>query len=196
MHFVCDQVLVHKIAPVPTPQQVPPFLSGLAAMTFDGLWMVTQFSKEITDFEWDITSPPCNPRTGSCTSNATVDGWAVASSTKERQASWEMAKHIVSDVGQRIFVEETKWPPCTKPGMEIWMNLPAPPESRQVVRDALVDQHNAWAVIGGDEFVSEVGQPTFDRVILGEITVEQGAATIQKAMQQVLDEAWQLVGSL
>jgi multiple sugar transport system substrate-binding protein len=195
MHWVCDKVLVHKVAPVPSPQQVDPFQAGLVAMSFTGLWNVTTFATEIKDFEWDIAYAPSHPKTHSSKALSEVDAWAIASTTAKRQAAWELLKFLVGPRGQELFVEDTGWPPANREIAKKWVQLPPPPQSRQVVLDMLESAHPVWSIFGGTEWIDEHGAPTMERVLLGEIPVEQGAAIMQDTLQKAIDDAWQLVKS-
>lgn len=84
----------------------PLFLSGDVAMHFSGSWMISNYAKNIKDFEWKAVPAPCGP--GGC--GAMPGGAAVVafSSTKSPKAAAAFIDFLAAEENAAKFAAATK----------------------------------------------------------------------------------------
>lgn len=101
LQFIDDLIFKHKIMPSPSALtgQQNPFLTGKVGILFGGTWEETQI--RTGKFNWDFAHMPLDPVTKKRSVQEGSNAWAMLSTSKNKDAAWEVLKFLVGPVGQR-----------------------------------------------------------------------------------------------
>ena len=84
----------------------PLFLSGQVAMHMSGSWMIGNYSKNITDFEWRAVPAPCGP--GGCGAMPGGAGVVAFHSTKHPEAAAGFVAYLAREENAAAYAASTK----------------------------------------------------------------------------------------
>ncbi len=101
LQFLADLIFKHKVMPNPSAMQGQenPFLTGKVGIMFGGTWEETAIRQ--SGFDWDFAHMPLDPQTKKRSVQEGSNGWAMLSTTKNKEASWEVMKFLVGPDGQK-----------------------------------------------------------------------------------------------
>lgn len=102
LQWVADLSLVHRVAPNParggSSGSAELFEAGLAAMHFDGRWMVPRFRE--MDFEWDVAPVPVPERGAPSVSWSGSVGLCIAQDSPHAEAAFRLIEFLAGPEGQ------------------------------------------------------------------------------------------------
>ncbi|SFB28696.1 multiple sugar transport system substrate-binding protein [Cohnella sp. OV330] len=161
------------------------FVNGKLAMARFGIWNFAKFSE--AKFNWDIALEPGNTQKAH---HFFADGLVAAKTTKNADAAWRFLKFFTSApeaVSKRI---EAGWsiPAVTDPAVLDAYYKQKPPESKQVVTDALDSlvlppvgpKPEKWG-----EFTAAVGEE-LDKAKLGRSSAQEALDAAQKKVEALV----------
>ena len=85
----------------------PLFLSGGVAMHMSGSWMIGNYAKNITDFEWRAVPAPCGP-SGACGAMPGGAGVVAFKSTKVPEAAAAFVAYLAKEESASAYAAATK----------------------------------------------------------------------------------------
>jgi multiple sugar transport system substrate-binding protein len=160
------------------------FAAGVIASTQQGTWRFNRY-KHVTAFEWDVAPIPKSPNTDKrMTTYNLMPNW-VTSSTKNLDATWELAKWCSMDFAQRILGENKIKFPCLKTAADSYVN--APPDNIGVVPELF---EYGWSLAtesfpGNLEMFSTL-RKELDYAYLCEKPMDQAAKDATQAVNAIL----------
>lgn len=163
------------------------FGTGQTAMIFLQYSTLTDINNNYPDLDYDAALMPVG-FDGNRVVPYVTNTWTIFSKAKPeaKEAAWEFLKYYLSDESQKLLAESGAALPV-KESAEDQLDASVKPENRNVfsqgVKEAgmTTDENNTWA-----DWRS-AAQPIFTEIYQFAKTPEQGAAEIQKKIQDVLD---------
>lgn len=187
-----DLMKRYRVAPTPfdlqDTSQVQLFQSGRLAMLPGRTYMVIDFNKSITDFEYDAALMPGIRRR---VSRLAVGGICVATRSRHPEAAWRFAR-FYSDArgGQRFLCTQKNCVPAVQ--RLAWSPrgfLQGPPRNVDVLVRSLKDAEILTPpVVTCTEYMERVQKPIFDEMLHGTLSIPEGLRRIQRDGSRVLAE--------
>ncbi len=159
------------------------FKAGKIAMLRTGIWMFDGFSE--ADFEWDIAQEPGKTQKAH---HFFANGLAVSKDTEHAEAAWKWVKFMsASEEAAKIRIDNA-WELPAVSNEELVQDYleQTPPESRQVVFDAL-DSLVVPPVIEDWNKLTDAFSKELDLVKLGDKTPEEALNDLQPKVQDLID---------
>jgi len=159
------------------------FKNGMSAMFLSGYWKVPNF-REITKFKWDIVMQPQSPdgHRGFPTGGS---GYGILSSSKHKQAAWELIKYLSG-------VEGAKKMAATGLAVPVLMSVARspifldnqPPDNKKMILDAI--QYSVYnpLCVNWTEVHDGMMGPELDRVWNGTDTPEEAMEKIKPLLDK------------
>ncbi len=122
-----------------------PFISGRAALSMQGSYMVIQYLQQISKFKWDVAPLP-HQKTW-----ATNDGgiaMAVNRASSNQQAAWELIRYVISQQAQLYWGSHREGVPILRSAMASFFTAPpasAPTILREMTHVINPSLSDAWA---------------------------------------------------
>ncbi|KGX90822.1 ABC transporter substrate-binding protein [Pontibacillus marinus] len=160
------------------------FKAGKIAMLRTGIWMFDGFKD--TDFEWDIALEPGKTQKAH---HFFANGLAVSKDTEHAEAAWKWVKFMsASEEAAQIRIDNA-WELPAVSNEELVQDYleQTPPESRQVVFDAL-DSLVVPPVIEEWNKLTDAFSKELDLVKLGDKTPEEALNDLQPKVQDLIDK--------
>lgn len=162
-----------------------PFTAGLAAMGFNGYFLVGQLNAT-GDMEYDVRQPPAGP-TGERAAALSTNGWAIASNSENPDAAWQLIQELTSDAFlTEYWAQPGHGIPARQSASDAILNSNAQPDDQQAILDTLpyaeVFLPNG---VGAFEIYSQT-QEFFVAMMQGTTPVEEAAAQIDELANEIL----------
>jgi multiple sugar transport system substrate-binding protein len=162
-----------------------PFTAGLAAMGFNGYFLVGQLNAT-GDIEYDVRQPPTGPADIKAAALST-NGWAIAANSENPDAAWQLVQELTSD---EFLAEYWAQPghgiPARQSASDAILNPEAQPADQQAILDTLpyaeVFQPNG---VGAFEIFNQTLE-LFTAMMQGTLSVEEGGAQIDEIANEIL----------
>jgi len=180
----CANMVKDGIMPAPSSDTADLFSSGMAAMSWQGTWMIGVYGGDL-GFNWDIATIPTN----ALKYNTLHTGFFTISSTcKNPEAAWKIIEWMMGDKGQAINSMASGNPSALKTiaAKEEWK---VPTATTVTNWSAMLDSLSA-GVFGYTCLpfgVTENACSLFDSALLGQISVDD-------AIKQASDYAAETIG--
>lgn len=190
LQYLADLFVKHKVAP--TPAMAPElgfadgiFMSGNAAMTLTGAWMIPSYRARIKDFGWDVAPLPKGKIRATSAPNLY---YGISTQTKHPEEAWRFLKFLVGPEGQKIIAENSMaLPTVTDPGVNKLFLEGHPPEHVNVFIDSMEYASHHFETMG-EKFIDiiPVLQPAVELVLNGEITAERAMKDLAPRINAIL----------
>ncbi|MGH9172953.1 MAG: extracellular solute-binding protein [Vicinamibacterales bacterium] len=162
-----------------------PFSAGLAAMGYNGFFLVGQLNATGT-MEYDIVQPPTGPD-GSRHTTLSTNGWAIPATSEHQDAAWA----LITELTAPEFLE-TYWAqpghavPARTSASQAILNPSAAPENQEAILAAL-EYAQVFRPFTASAFeVYAATTETFVAIMKGDLTAEEGAEQIDTTANEVL----------
>ena len=162
-----------------------PFTAGLAAMGYNGFFLVGQLNA--TDsFEYDIVQPPMGPD-GTRATPLSTNGWAIPATSENQDAAWALINELTSpEFLEQYWASPGHAVPARQSAAEAILNPDAAPENQQAILDAL-EYGQVFRPFTASAFEAYgVTTELFVATMKGDLTVEEGMSQIDEAANAVL----------
>jgi ABC-type glycerol-3-phosphate transport system substrate-binding protein len=190
LQFRADLMLKYKVMMPPTANAAmggmgnsDRFANGAAAMFMSGYWKVPNF-RDIKSFKWDIVMQPKSPdgHRGFPTGGS---GYGILSSSKHKQACWELIKYVSGVEGAKKMAATG----LSVPVMMSVANSPIflddqPPQNKKMILDAV--QYSVYnpLCVNWSEVRDGIVGPEFDRIWNGTETPEEAMEKIKPMLEK------------
>jgi multiple sugar transport system substrate-binding protein len=164
-----------------------PFSAGLAAMGYNGYFLIGQLNAT-EPFEYDVVQPPLG-ETGTRATPLSTNGWAIPASldAQQQEAAWALIEELTSpDFLAEYWAQPGHAVPSRISAGESILAPDAAPANRAVILDAL-EYAEVFRPFTASAFEA-YGRTTetFVAMMKGDISVEEGAAQIDDVGNEVL----------
>lgn len=162
------------------------FSTGLVAMAVDGCWSLETMATA-TGLNWDIAPIPSGP--AGRTPRAWSDSICITKSCQDPEAAWSFIKFLVSEDGQTTDnLTSTRIPVYIPASLsDSFLESDAVPCDVQVLIDELEEASPFVFRANWNQWLGALGNELHG-VYTGDLTVDEGTANAQKAIQAILDE--------
>ncbi len=134
------------------------------------------------------------PMPGSVVKNTTVyksNEICMAKNSKNKDAAWEFMKFLRGNSGETLYVQARRTPPMLLNDDSLWDQFLTPGKYPQNIKDA----SNQIATIYGHKLplrkgyaeISTTLTPTFQSVLIGNVSAEEGFSNIADKVQAIID---------
>jgi len=201
--FMAD--LQNKWKVMPTPGQTEalsggapnPFMTGKVAMEMNGIWVLPQYA-EIKDFKWDVAALPWPRFMGHDLARLDwyyLDALSAFKGVQSPDGAWELLKFHTRPENMIKYPLLTGFIPARRSLakdfsglMEQEFKIP-PATSQPVIDAAAIESPNQAAMLPHWVEVYEKGiQPSFDNLMLGQISAEQAAKEMEPIVNRILQD--------
>lgn len=192
LQILLDLRFKYRVAP--TPQQLQDtsamqlFQMGRVAMMPGRTYMVIDFNKQITDFEYDVTvMPPLKRREV----RLAVGGNCISAQTKNLEAAWRFVKFYSSPQGGLALLgkEKNAVPAYSKIAWRPQYFLKPPPQNTRAFITSLKDAEILVPpIIGAVEYITRIRDPVFDQILRGALPIREGLKKIEEETNRLLKE--------
>lgn len=161
LQYIHDLIFKEKVMPTPPPPNMAatspnPFMTGKVGIYFGGTWDEVQI--RASGFDWDYAHMPADPHTGKRSVQGASNGWAMLSTTKHRDAAWEVLKFLVTRPGQTAMMADGL--PVRKDliGTRDYLELHAPQHIDVLVQDLAKYGHGYYGTPDATQWWNAVDQ--------------------------------------
>lgn len=196
---LADLVLVQHVNPASTAMEAlgmsntQMLETGKLAMAIDGSWALSWMYKIAPTLGTGVL-PGLAAKTGTSMQAHLHSGFA---STKHPEESWEWVRFLSTPFYQTQFCKIGLWLPSqsdlmTEAGLATWITEGVHPEGYVDIPTKFLPQYGSvlYQAPGWSE-ASQILQPGFDRIWIGDATAEQAMAEVVPGANKVLQEAAQ-----
>jgi multiple sugar transport system substrate-binding protein len=162
-----------------------PFSAGLAAMGYNGFFLVGQLNAT-SAFEYDIVQPPMGPD-GTRATTLSTNGWTIPATTENPEAAWALINELTSpEFLEAYWATPGHAVPARQSAADAILNPDAAPANQQAILAAL-DYAQVFRPFTASAFEA-YGATTelFVATMKGDLTVEEGMTQIDEAANAVL----------
>jgi multiple sugar transport system substrate-binding protein len=192
--WLWDLIYTYKVSPPPqitNDVSVDPFCTKQAAMTFAGVWWLTDFGTSLKPDEWDVAMFPKHPTTGKRTTTVESDGWWIYKGTKDPALAFKLLTFLVDQNGQKLFNDAGYVVPSDFPDVAKPWYAQTPPASKSKLLDNMVqDSVKVDVTFFDNANVNSVVGPIIDKAFTDGTDVEAALKDAAKAMNDELAKAW------
>ncbi|MBW3625704.1 MAG: sugar ABC transporter substrate-binding protein [Armatimonadetes bacterium] len=182
----------YKVAPSPEQLQdtstTKLFTTGRVAMMPGRTYMVIDFNKSITDWEYDVALvPPMKKRAV----RLAVGGTCIASRSPHPKEAWEFAKFYGSETGGLEILGSQKncVPAVKRLAYSPKYFLQGPPKNNRIFVDSIEDAVILTPpIVNCTEYMTRIRDPIFDQVLRGTMPIATGLKQIQADTNKLLRE--------
>lgn len=162
-----------------------PFSAGLAAMGYNGFFLVGQLNATGT-MEYDIVQPPAG-EDGTRATPLSTNGWAIPVTSEHQDAAWQLISELTSS---EFLIEYWAKPghsvPSRTSASEGILNPDAASDNQQAILDAM-EYAEVFRPFTASAFEAYgVTADIFMKIMKGDITVEEGVQQLDAAANEVL----------
>jgi multiple sugar transport system substrate-binding protein len=162
-----------------------PFAAGLAAMGFNGYFLVGQLNAT-GEIEYDVRQPPAGP-TGERAAALSTNGWTIAANSEHPDAAWQLIQELTSEAFLTEFwAQPGHGIPARQSVANAILNSNAPPTSQQAILDTLEYAEVFYPNTAGAFEAFSQTLEFFTAMMQGTISVEEGAAQIDEIANEIL----------
>ena len=168
-------------------------MTGKVAMWSTGTWQLFPY-QQIKTFQWDVAPiPKGSPAMPSINWGAS-DEFSIAKGSKNPSAAWELLKFLVAPgEGQKMIASLRIEPPVVKAYSKKYYSF-HPPSHISLIPESFTNARPQPDMLGwsqiGDQFNKGIQQ-----ILLSPGAVQPTLKSTQDAMQGILDQKWQQLGS-
>jgi multiple sugar transport system substrate-binding protein len=162
-----------------------PFSAGLAAMGFNGFFLIGQLNATGA-MEYDVVQPPAG-EDGTRATPLSTNGWAIPATSEQQEAAWELVKELSS---QEFIAEYWAKPghsvPARRSAADAILDPEAAPANREAILDVM-EYAQVFRPFTGSAFEA-YGKTAdlFVKIMSGDLPVEDGVAQLDAAANEVL----------
>jgi multiple sugar transport system substrate-binding protein len=164
-----------------------PFSAGLAAMGYNGFFVVGQLNAT-NAFEYDIVQPPMGPD-GTRATTLSTNGWAIPATTENQEAAWALITELTSpEFLEAYWAKPGHAVPARQSAADAILNPDAAPANQQAILDAL-EYAQVFRPFTASAFEA-YGATTeiFVETMKGDISVEEGMTEIDETANAILEK--------
>jgi multiple sugar transport system substrate-binding protein len=195
MQLSHDLIWKYKVAPSPPPSgsQVDLFMTGKVAMWSTGTWQLFPY-QQIKTFQWDVAPiPKGSPAMPSINWGAS-DEFSISKGSKNPNAAWELLKFLVAPgEGQKMIATLRIEPPVVKAYSTMYYSF-HPPAHISLIPQSLENARPQPDMLGWGH-ISDPFTKGIQQILLSPSPIEPTLKSTQQAMQAILDQQWQQLGS-
>lgn len=200
LQFAADLSLRHRVAPnlaeMNQATDMVMFQTGRAAMAFYGMWLVPQFTRNITDFEWDVTTPPRDERDVYLALG--MVGYGIYAKTRHPEEAWLFFEHLAGEWGQE-FRARAGWNIPASQGVAYSDTFAGNPDFNTDVIAKFLDAIPRTEYVGANPNISPNEYllhftSAWESVLLGERTVEEAMRSVAATLDQAIIDNRRLMG--
>lgn len=162
-----------------------PFAAGLAAMGYNGFFLVGQLAAT-GGMDYDIVQPPVGPA-GTRATSLSTHGWAIPTTTEHPDEAWELIRALTDpDFLAEFWAEPGHGVPARQSAAEAILNPEDPPANQQAIIASL---DYAQVFVPNTASAFEAYGSTSDlfiELMRGDVTLDEGLARIEEALNEVL----------
>lgn len=181
-----------KVAPSPEQLQdtstTKLFQTGKVAMMPGRTYMVIDFNKSITDWEYDVALvPPMKKRAV----RLAVGGTCIAARSAHPKEAWEFAKFYGSESGGlQVLGSQKNCVPAVKTlAYSPKYFLQGPPKNNRIFVDSIEDAVILTPpIVNCTEYMTRIRDPIYDQVLRGTMPIQAGLQKIQADTNKLLRE--------
>lgn len=162
-----------------------PFAAGLAAMGYNGYFLVGQMAAT-DEFEYDIVQPPVGP-SGVRSTSLSTNGWAIPTTSEHKDAAWELLQELADpEFLAQIWAEPGHGVPARRSASDAILDPEEQPANQQAIIASL---EYAEVFIPSTASAFEAYGRTADlfvEVMKGDVPLDEGLVQIETALNEVL----------
>jgi multiple sugar transport system substrate-binding protein len=186
LHFLQDMIIKDKSVPSETQARQfgtsdsAPFIAGKVAMVAGGLSMSVDLEKNNVEY---VIRPLPVPKGKKPLSTAFVNAWAIPRGAKNQDLSWRILEFFSGKEGQKIALDTNMGLPASK-NVDTSSFLRKRPDFKYLIESLSYSVPFPSPLYGPDFF--RVVQTEFDLMWLGQRSVEDAVAAVEKVAPNVL----------
>jgi multiple sugar transport system substrate-binding protein len=192
--WLWDLIYTHKVSPPPQSSNdvsVDPFITKQAAMSFAGVWWLTDVANAYKPEEWDVAMFPKHPKTGKRTTTVESDGWWIYKGTKEPALAFSLLQFLANQAGQKKFNDVGYVIPSCFPDVATPWYAQNPPAHKSKLLDNIVQDSTKVDITYFDNAtVNAVVGPIIDKAFTDGTDIEAALKDAASAMNDELAKAW------
>ncbi len=162
-----------------------PFAAGLAAMGYNGYFLIGQLAGS-DEIDYDIVQPPSGID-GLRATPLSTNGWAISASSEQQDAAWELIQELTStEFLAQYWALPGHGVPARKSAASDIINPDNPPENQQAVLEAL--EYGRVFVPSTSTAFEVYGKTSeyFMAMMSGETPVEEAATEVDTVGNEIL----------
>jgi len=192
--WLWDLIYTHKVGAPPQTSNdvsVDPFITKQAAMTFAGVWWLSDFGNALKPEEWDVAMFPKHPKTGKRTTTVESDGWWIYKGTKDPETAFKLLQYLANPTGQKTFLDVGYvMPSCYPDVVSPWYSQTPPAHKGKLLDNIVQDSVKVDLTYFDNTNVNTVVAPIIDKAFTDGTDVEAALHEAAKAMNDELAKAW------
>jgi multiple sugar transport system substrate-binding protein len=165
------------------------FASGKAALMFFQYSQQVSINEQFPDANWNVVKVP-KAVDGNRYVPMVTNSWMIYSKASQdaKDAAWEFLKYYLNEQSQAIVAQSGSTLPIRKSALDLLKDSQTKPLNKLAFTDGIaeggvtLDENASWA-----EWRLKV-QQVVNEMVAGNVSVDDGAKTIDKEVQQVLDD--------